>query len=357
MSVALKVLYITGNLGPGGKERQLTETISNLNGDNILSGLIAYSKGAFYSEVVKKRNILLFEIPRGLLKISPFFRSWSIIKQFRPDIIHAWDTLSMLYTYFPARLYGSKIVDGSIRDAGVDKGIFYYYKKFFLKRADAVISNSYAGLKAYKIDGSVIYNGIDQERFLPKVINGEFTVIMVANFSKYKDHLTFIKAGITLLREKVIDRIILVGDGPLKEGYVNLVRENDPEIVRKVIFTGTVRNVEEYLASSHIGVLCSTLKYNEGLSNAALEYLASGTIPVVTRTGGSPEVIENGRNGYLINAGKHEEIVEIIRNIRTDQLLRDRLIKEGRRTIEEKFSIKENIEKLEGIYRALIADD
>lgn len=353
----MKVLYATSNLGPGGKERQLVETISHIDRNTVYPELIVYSKGAFYSESVKKKNIVLYEIQRGFTKIGPFFRSWSIIRQFRPDIIHAWDTLSMVYTYLPARFFGSRIIDGSIRDAGVDKGIFYYYKRFFLKRADAIISNSSAGLKAYNIGGYVIYNGINQARFLTKSLTGEFTVIMVANFSKYKDHLTFLKASLALLREKVADRIFLVGDGPLKEEYISFVKMDSPGFIKKVIFTGTVRNVEEFLACSNIGVLCSTAEYNEGLSNAVLEYLASGTIPVVTRNGGSPEIIEDGLNGYLVNAGNHEEIVEKIRMLRMDQILQDKLIAEGRKTIKKKFSIDENVKKLGSLYQSLFILD
>jgi glycosyltransferase involved in cell wall biosynthesis len=350
----IKVLYATSNLGPGGKERQFYETITNLDHLKISPIVVVFKTDTFYSDRLKKLNIPFYQLSRGRLKIKPFFRIWQIIRMNKPDIVHSWDTLSMIYTYLPAKFFGLKIIDGSIRDSGVDRGIWYYYKKFFLNRANAVISNSQAGLKAHNINGYVIYNGINPERFHQEVCKDEFNIIMTANFSKYKDHFTFLKAAIFLLKKDSIDHVFLLGEGPKKEKYKSWIENDYPEIKEKIHFLGIAKDVEKYLAMCRVGVLCSTTRYGEGISNSVLEYMAAGLIPIVTDIGGSSEIIENEINGFLVTPGNENEIITLVQGIKNNNSLQERLVKNAGTTIKEKFSVEKNLELLTSFYTSLI---
>lgn len=64
-------------------------------------------------------------------------------------------------------------------------------------------------------------------------------------------------------------------------------------------------NVRELLLKMTIGVICSD---SEGLSNSIMEYMASGLPVVATKTGGNPELIEDGKTGFMVRPGDSEAL-------------------------------------------------
>jgi glycosyltransferase involved in cell wall biosynthesis len=354
MAEKIRILFITGGLASGGKERQLSEVVKNLYSSKFLCGVIVLNSNQQYSQSVKSFCIYYKELKKRPTRLEPLFTIWKCFREFKPRVVHTWDTISSFYAFMPSMCYKIPLIDGSIRDSGVDRGVWFHFKRFFLKRADAVIANSNAGLKAYKINGHVNYNGINPKRFLAKVITDEFNIVMTANFSDYKDHLTFLKAAVFLLKDGVIDQAFLIGDGPNREKYMNWIEAEFPDLNRRIHFLGNVKDVENYLAMCNVGVLCSTTRYGEGISNSVLEYMAAGLIPIVTDIGGSSEIIENGINGFLINPGNENEIITLVKDIKNNNSLQERLIKNAGTTIKEKFSVEKNLELLTSFYTSLL---
>ncbi len=353
MNHLFKLLYIIDGLRAGGKERQLIEIIKYIPKSYYKLGVITFNKNQHYTELVKNNVEYFIELKKRPTRLEPFFTMWKFFTQFRPDIVHSWDSISSLYSYLPAKFYSAPIINGSIRDAGTDKGWEFYLNKFFLERAQIVIANSLAGLNYYGIKGHVIYNIIDMNRFDSQVIKNEFNLIMVANFTAFKDHETFISAAIKLLNKKIVDYVFLVGDGPHRIKYLNILKTNHNNIFNRFIFTGVVHNVEDYLSKCQVGVLCSTSKYGEGISNSVLEYMAAGLVPIATNIGGMPEIIDDGSNGFLIDENDSNKIVELVEKVKRDKELFLKITSNAKNTISAKFSYQKNIEKLLTIYAQL----
>jgi glycosyltransferase involved in cell wall biosynthesis len=353
MQKRISILFIIDGLNAGGKERQLVEILKGIDKSRFKLGVVTFNNNQHYTKQVALYADYFRFINKRPTRLEPFFCIWKCYNEFNPDIVHTWDSLSSFYSYIPSKYFRAKILDGSIRDAGIEKGWQKKFKLFFIKRANFVIANSFAGLYAYKVEGSVIYNAIDQDRFLLEKNTHEINLIMVANFTGYKDHQTFLRAAIQLLKERVIDNVYLLGDGPLREKYIVWLEKEYPTIRQRFIFPGSVLNVEEYLAKCSIGVLCSTIEYAEGLSNSVLEYMAAGLIAIVTNLGGSREIIEHGKNGFLINPGNPDEIVDIVKMVKENTNLADVLRNNALETLKEKFGHTKNIKLLENIYLKL----
>jgi glycosyltransferase involved in cell wall biosynthesis len=349
--VKIKILYVSSGLGAGGKERQLLETIKHINKDIFEIGVISFNKNHRYAEDVRMAADYFKILSKRPTRIEPLFTIWSCFNAFRPDIVHTWDSLSSFYVFLPVITKSVRFIDGSIRDSGVDKGWERHFKRFFLKKADLVISNSRAGLNTYRIAGEILYNAIDIKRFRPRRELNEFNITMVANFSAYKDHDTFFKAATVLVNDGTVDHVFLLGDGPKRHKYESMIQQTFPDILSRFHFEGSVRNVEDYLEKCQVGVLCSTTTYSEGLSNSVLEYMAAGLVPVVKNTGGSPEIVKDKVNGYLIE--NEQQIIDCIRQVKSDPSLKKRLTEQGKMTIEEKFNSRINIQNLENIYKKL----
>lgn len=347
------ILHVTDGLAAGGKERQLLEMIKNMDKEAFACGVITFNSNQHYSAQTKDCSARYWELKKRPTRLEPLFSIWKCFREFRPDIVHTWDSLSSFYAYLPCKAYKVPFIDGSIRDAGTDKGWEYYFKRFFLKRADHVISNSHAGLNKYKIAGQVIYNAIDTSRFLPNVKPNEFNIIMTANFTDYKDHDTFLKAAIDLMKARIVDQAYLLGDGPSRQKYIDWVENKFPSFSAKIHFPGIVANVEAYLANCRIGVLCSTERFSEGISNSVLEYMAAGLIPLVTDIGAAREIINDGVNGFLFPAGDWQRIVKIIKQLKVDNAKKEIIVAAAKKTINERFDLKINISEHAGIYREL----
>jgi len=352
----IRILHITNSLGPGGKERQLIELIKNIDKNKFIIGVVTFGNNQHYSNLAKSNSTYYRELSKRPTRFEPFFSMWKCINEFNPDIIHTWDSLSTMYSWIPCNYYKVKLIDGSIRDAGAYRGWQYYYKLFFLKQASLRISNSIAGLKAYKSDGIVIYNAIDISRFHYTNDSTEFNMIMTANFNDSKDQQTFLDAAISLVNLKVVNSVYLIGGGPFQEKYENFIRKNFAQIAEQFHFTGIIRNVEEYLSKCKVGVLCSTTLYSEGVSNSVLEYMAAGLVPIVTDLGGSAEIIEEGQNGFLIHPGDSQRIVDLIQLLKNEPALSLRLSLKAKETIRTKFSLNKNIETITTIYQNICSN-
>jgi glycosyltransferase involved in cell wall biosynthesis len=110
----------------------------------------------------------------------------------------------------------------------------------------------------------------------------------------------------------------VMGDGSSLESLQQLAKERGVE--EHVRFLGRIDASEtpHYYMRAKAFVLPSA---NEGMSNALLEALASGLPVIVTDTGGSQELVENGKNGYIIPRTS-KAIIESLKKLLQDEALR-----------------------------------
>ena len=93
--------------------------------------------------------------------------------------------------------------------------------------------------------------------------------------------------------------------------------------------------------------------YFEGLPMSLLECMSYGIVPVVTPVGSIPEVVEDGRNGLLVEKKNAEAIVKAIRQLSENRTLLGTLGKKAQKTIFEQFSPEKYIANLNRIYQGL----
>jgi len=323
----MRILFVIESLKRGGKERQFTELINNLN---LLSKKICLEIVLFRSDIDYQLQIddkKIHVISGNLFRKS--YLLLRIVQRFNPDIIHSWGILcTLISTSAIIRRKKIKLIDGSI---GYAKKIAPFSKIDIISKinfyfADVVIANSDAGLQCHKKQANkkymVIHNGIDSTRFtglIPKNYVKEshgfihkYYVGMIANFIISKDYVTMIEAA-NLILEKTKDvGFIFIGDGIQIDSIKNMV---DPNLKEHFFFLGKIEDVESYIQVFNIGILLSNSenrKHAEGISNSILEMMATGIPVIATNTGGSIEIIENKKNGYLVEPFDKNGIVDII---------------------------------------------
>lgn len=342
-------------MGNGGKERQLIETIKNIDRNTFRIGLITFNSNQFYSELANKISDYFSIYTKDKNILEPFFTVFEAFERFKPDIVHSYDLLSSVYTYVPSKVYNTKIINASIQDSNLDKGWQYKLKVSFLSVSDINISNSVKGISYYKTHGEVLYNFIDSKRFNGEKNDIVMNVAMIANFTEYKDYKSYFKVVKELIRLNLIDKAYAVGTGKYLNDYKNEIGA-DENLRDRIIFTGNIENVEKFLKNISVGFLFSTEKYGEGISNSVLEYMASGVVPIVSDIGASSEIIENEVDGFLVNKYDISGISDIVSKLKNVDEYRRKVILNAKKKISDRFSLQMNIHQLENIYKGLFLE-
>ena len=103
--------------------------------------------------------------------------------------------------------------------------------------------------------------------------------------------------------------LTIAGDGPLYHPLKLLSQELN---IQNITWLGRIAPtaVKEHLHSSIANIVPSL--WNENCSMSIMESLASGTPCIVSDSGGNPELVEHGKNGYIFPSGKIEALIEAL---------------------------------------------
>ena len=122
-------------------------------------------------------------------------------------------------------------------------------------------------------------------------------------------------------------------------------------IERFVTFMGYRKDVLRYYEVMNISVLTSL---SEGLSVTLLESMSHGIPVVATNVGGNPEVVLDGRTGYLVPPKNAHSLADRIVQLLRDPDLRLRMGEEGRRRVERDFQLRDVANRYLDLYRSMI---
>lgn len=354
-----KILFV-GSISGGGKERRMCELIRYLHELNQYDLFLLTNKAsnADYPYVMECINDY-FELSE---KVPTRSQIKEYIKKTNPDIIHSWHTY-LTYQIALIRFVLPKFnfIAGFIADGNKDEGFKEKTRTWIsCAMSDVVVSNSWAGIYAHKAPirkSVVIYNGFNPKRIpadniVAKTreelrIGDSRVVVMAARMDRMKDFDTFLDA-IKILNTRISGvKYLLCGKGEKEAVYKKRV---SLERIDNVFFLGFRKDIETIYKMSVLSVLCSAKIHNEGVSNSIMESMAMGTPVIATQSGGTPEIIEDGKNGYIINPEDAVSLAEKIECLLQSDALRNRLSDAARETIVEKFSIKKMVEDYNVLY-------
>lgn len=199
-----------------------------------------------------------------------------------------------------------------------------------------------------------VYNGIDTEVLAPrpKERRGELLVGWVGRIEPWKGGVTFIDAARLLASERRDLRFLMVGTGP-EESRIRAIVAASPLLRDTVTLAGYRSDSRDLLADCD--VFANTSIEPEPLSRSALEALAFGLPIAASNSGGNPEIVVDGENGFLFEPGNHAGLAEVIRRLADDAGLRSRLGAESRRRAETIFSAGRHRREIESVYAAIIS--
>lgn len=230
----------------------------------------------------------------------------------------------------------------------------------FTKYIDGIITNTssikeiYEGYEWFPENFiHVIYNGVEihenikridlHERYnLPK---GYKTIFSSGRLDYQKGFDLLIEIAVKAKEEDLPWQIIVAGEGKLKNDLRSLAAKKGVSDV--IHFIGFTNEIPNHLDASDVFVLPS--RY-EGMPNSLLEAMAVGKSSVATNVNGAPELVEDGKSGFLVESENTEQLFAKLKLLLEDSQLREAIEKEAKNQVERNFTIENMIDKLEKLF-------
>jgi len=204
----------------------------------------------------------------------------------------------------------------------------------------------------------VIYNSVNcdvysrsaasPEARLEYAPDGQKLLVHLSNFRPVK-RLSDVIEIFDRVRKQMPARLMLIGDGPDRSVAEWLSVQKG--IHEDVLFLGKQDQVQEKLAIADILLMPSEL---ESFGLAALEAMACEVVPIATRTGGVPEVIEHGTSGYLADVGDVDTMARYAIELLKDESRLRTMGKAARAVAQARFCSSRIVPQYEDFYRRVL---
>lgn len=350
------VALLIGTLGPGGAERQATNTLLGLQEhyDVALQTVVTYQDeewqrffaatlgeaGIAVAGVVRGDDPLALlagcghpaapslagaiaaTLPRSLHDVALYTRELLVRA---PDIAHLWLDEVNVRAGLAALLGGVPRVLLSTRSINPSNFPLFQpymragYRVLLRHPQMSLLNNSATGARDYEqwiarpgVGSAVIRNGFDFDRMLPADVvdrgrqarrrfglaAGDVVVGGVMRFSEEKRPLLWLDAAEGVVARHPNTRFLLVGDGVLRAEVE--ARAARPPLAGRIVLAGHDKQPYDTMSAMNVLFLSSI---HEGLPNVLIEAQALG-VPVVTmRAGGAVETLRDGETGWIVPGG------------------------------------------------------
>ena len=371
-----RIAYIIDGLGMGGAERLMVPMLQHLNRDDFEAQVCALQS--------KDGNPMAAEIralgvPVQNLNIR-HLRDWNALprligylKDTGADLVHTQlefanilGNISAKYLRLPSvcTIHVMPALDVKAKSKLHQRAEWFALRRF----CNHVIAVSEEARQYHiAISGApsgqvtTIYNGIDLSGFVKldqarerAAVRSELRIPQAANvlttvavLRPQKGIQFMIRALPAVLAAHPDTYYLIVGDGSHRDALVEEVRKaglND-----RVIFAGMRRDVARLLAASDIFVL-PTL--TEALPTVLAEAMAARLPIVASRVGGVPEMVTDEENGCLVEPEDLGGLASACSHLLSDAEMRTHMSTTGWKTVDQKFNIERQVDKLEELYFA-----
>ncbi len=385
----MRVLYVNHTAEVSGAERSLLSLLAAL--PDTVQPRVGAPRGRL-SAAVEELDIPTATItgtagslrlhplhtPRALAELSA--ASWQVrrvARRHRVEVVHA-NSIRAGIVLALARLAPAATVV-HVRDCLPAGPVATATMRLIAATATTVVANSRYTARSVRALApgarlEVVHNPVDLERWDPERIDrawararlgraGERDLLLgvVAQLSPWKGQDTAIEALKLLCEEGIDAHLLLIGSAKFldratrfdNQGYVARLRRlvAGAGLADRVSWLGEREDVPELVRALDVLLLPS---WEEPFGRALIEAMALGVPVVATSVGGPPEILEDGREGFLVEPRRPRAWAEAIRRLAEDPRRTEEMGREGRRRVAEAFTVDRHVGAvLEAYERAL----
>jgi len=356
-----RLLYVVGQLGLGGSERQLYYLLANLDHAWYQPAVVVWNlnpRDKYYRDI-EALKVPIYGFPVEWSPLSKLRAFRELARRTAPEVIHSYGFHTNFAAYYAAR--GTRaLAIGSLRSDFVSEK----------KVGGALRGALNARWPCYHISNSVVCAEAVRRHprvFAPRQISVVRNGLDLNCFRSSDDILetrTYVASVGSLLPEKRWDRLLRVipkvrsmgagdvrfriaGDGPLRPALEKLA--GDLGISRAVDFLGAVHDIPAFLRGAKFLIHTSEC---EGCPNVVMEAMAAGRAVVATDAGDVPYLVEDGKTGFVVCRGDDETLINRIVTLLTNPDLCMAMGRNGRMKAEREFDLPSLVTGTLDAYRA-----
>jgi sugar transferase (PEP-CTERM/EpsH1 system associated) len=363
------VAQIVRSLDTGGQEVLCARLVEQLNRERFRSLVISLQGGGWLADRLREQGIpvICLDAPERWHPAT-IGRIATILRQERVQVAHCHNRKALLYGGLASETVpGVRLVYTKHGVSHWEGGPTALLGRYLTRRSRAVVAVSddiargiLAGRWAAPNRLHTVLNGVDLQHFRPSRDRAAAraplglpitspVVGTVARLSPEKDQATLLRAFALVCREVADARLMVVGDGPLRQELEALAAELG--IAAQTLFTGERNDVAGLLEAMDVFCLPSL---TEGTSLTLLEAMASGLPVVATAVGGTPDVVAQECSGLLVPSGDPERLAEGLLRVLQHPDQADRMGGEGRRIVAARFSLRAMVERYSKLYERVL---
>ncbi len=374
----IRVFHLIETLGPWGAQQQLLTSVRALDSRVVTSFVGSLFeplelRGAFEDSgatVVPLNLRGTYDWRRGIFALA------RELKSLRIDLVHTHLIFANLYGRLAARAAGVSAVVTTLHSPDYsyqDNGKWRFKLGKWIDRisvrninaATVAVSSAvradyarHLGLK----DIEVLPNAVDlaqyrgdwrplrrSQRAQLGYREDDFVLGSIGRLHREKGQHTLLRALATIQESVPHVKLVLVGAGAELENLRALARQKG--VLDLVHFAGQQVDVRPFLAMADLFVLPSNL---EGMPVSLLEAMAMGLPSVATRVGGTPEVLQNGATGLLVEPASVEPLAEAVIRLAHDPQERAAMSACALNVVQERFSAVQHGARLQALYEDLL---
>ncbi|HET8782191.1 MAG TPA: glycosyltransferase family 4 protein [Pyrinomonadaceae bacterium] len=360
-----RVLYVSNASAYSGAEESLCQLVRKVDPNRFEKHAVVGMPSRFEREL-ESAGARTLTLGDGFFDptIRNFIAVKNLIEELKPDVVHlnGSDGLPFLWNAVEKKI---PIV------LHVRNGALLPFKEY-AEAATALIAVSRFlrdDVLRYAVESDrvhVVYDEADTEYFRSGVCDKNAArkkfgiadeakvIVMVARFAQNKRHDLMLDA-FQQVREQVPEaRLVLKGEVYGEDAYYDRIRKRIDELNsdNSILHIPFVDDIREIHAAADVLVLCSD---REGLGRCVVEAMCMGIPPVVTDTGGSHEIVEDGVSGFVVPGGNTSALAQRIIRVLKDPELARSLGKEARRSAERDLSAEISASKVMDIYDCVLS--
>jgi glycosyltransferase involved in cell wall biosynthesis len=344
-----------------GGQNQVLVTVMGLRALGHRTLLVAHSGGELRQRAKEGLDLVPLA-PKTEMDLSAAWRLSRVIKQLKPDIVHAHDphgvamaalALSMSTQLAKPPLVASRRVDFHLRGSSLSRWKYRQVDCFIC--ASEAIRQMLVGDGVTDARTVTVHEGIDLGRVEaapPAHLHEELwlphhapIVGNVAALVPHKGQRHLIEAAILVLRQVPDARFVIAGEGELRPALEKQIKDHHLE--KHVLLAGFRPDVLSLHQAFDIFVMSSV---TEGLGTSLLDAMAAAKPIVATTAGGIPEVVVDGETGFLVAPRDHEAMARALVSLLKDEGLRRRMGEAGRTRARELFSAERMVQETLRVY-------
>lgn len=375
MKDKIKVMYLTTTSKLCGSEKILMELAKRIDKEYFEIMVITIKDDLREGLLEKLRGKGIKTACLGVDKRWKFYKLWRLfplIKEFKPDIIESFLFFDNILARIFGKLMSVPVIITGQRNVETNRFLLRnLLDKRTIRLSNLIISNTERGkellVQKYGIDGDrvkIIYNGIeidDEKAPLPEgkfllrtgLSGNEKIVGFIGRLEKQKGVQHLVDAVKIIYNQDPSVYALIVGDGKERESLEKYSKSNG-ENSANIVFSGWIDNASQFIKLFKVLVLPSLW---EGMPNVILEAMTKEVPVITTNVGGISEVIDDGKDGFLVEPGNSlllADKIKYVLSLSDDE--RQRITRAAKNRVISNFNIERMVREFENSYFAILSN-